>query len=288
MKTLSLFLLTLASVNAVQVPPPVAPVQTTSPQPSLRAIPDDNLAYPVFVVAGNSTGSGFYMTKEKETFFITAKHVLFDPASNLLRSPNVTLISYSKDLTDSTKNIVNVNMALLQTSNDLRAHKAQDVVAVKVFNMITGSTISPVVGVAITSASKTGFLTVDFKIVKTFDQVLTGNDVMVFGYPTSLGLQQFPQLDPLRPLLRKGIVAGTNPAARTLVLDCPVYFGNSGGPVIEIDRQAFGTSLSIIGVVDQYVPFVQQAGSQTLSMQLQANSGYSLAVPMDYVLELIK
>jgi S1-C subfamily serine protease len=111
---------------------------------------------------------------------------------------------------------------------------------------------------------------------------------MVFGYPTSLGLQQSPQLDPLRPLLRKGIVAGTNPATRFLVLDCPVYFGNSGGPVLELDRQPFGTSLSIIGVVDQYVPFVQQAGSQTIAMQVETNSGYSLAIPMDFVLELLK
>lgn len=111
---------------------------------------------------------------------------------------------------------------------------------------------------------------------------------MVFGYPTSLGLQQFPQLDPMRPLLRKGIVAGTNPASRFLVLDCPVYFGNSGGPVLEVDRQGFGEKLSIIGVVDQYVPFVQQAGSQTIAMQVQTNSGYSLAIPMDSVLELAK
>ena len=303
MKIPLLCLLILASVDRVCAAAqslPITPVQAQAPvsgpvptppppQPSLRAIPDDNLAYPVFVVAGNYTGSGFYIDAGKEIFFVTAKHVLFDVASNQLHSPIVTLISYSKDLTDSTKNIVNLNLTVLQASNSLRAHKAEDVVVVKVFNTGgSGATISPIPGVAVASSAKAGFLTVDLKIVKTFDQVLTGNDVMVFGYPTSLGLQQFPQLDPLRPLLRKGIVAGTNPAARTLVLDCPVYFGNSGGPVLEIDRQAFSISLSIIGVVDQYVPFVQQAGSQTLSMQLQANSGYSLAVPMDYVLELIK
>jgi hypothetical protein len=102
MKTLSLFLLTLASVNRVcatavvqpQAQAPVVPVPTPpSPQQSLRAIPDDNLAYPVFVVAGSTTGSGFYISTEKEIFFVTAKHVLFDLASNQLHSPNVTLMS---------------------------------------------------------------------------------------------------------------------------------------------------------------------------------------------------
>ena len=293
MKTPLLCLLTLASMNSpcmaqAQAPAPVQAPPPSLPQSTLRAIPDDNLAYPVFVVAGSVTGSGFYLDTGKEMFLVTAKHVLFDLASNQLHSPMLTLISYSKDLADSTKNIVTVNLMTLQGRNALRASNTQDVVAVEVFAETSASSASPIEGVVVTSVAKSGFLTVNRKNVKTFDQVLTGNDVMVFGYPTSLGLQQFPQLDPLRPLLRKGIVAGTNPAARTLVLDCPVYFGNSGGPVLEMDRQSFSTSFSIIGVVDQYIPFVQQAGSQTLSMQLQANSGYSLALPMDAVLDLIK
>jgi hypothetical protein len=72
--------------------------------------------------------------------------------------------------------------------------------------------------------------------VKTFDQVLIGNDVIMYGYPTSLGLANILQLNPDRPLLRKGIVAGKNLQQHTLILDCPIYQGNSGGPIFEIDR----------------------------------------------------
>jgi hypothetical protein len=110
---------------------------------------------------------------------------------------------------------------------------------------------------------------------------------MVFGYPSSLGLQNLAQIDYTRPLLRKGIVAGTNSAKRSLILDCPVYFGNSGGPVLEIDRQAFSTNLKLIGVVIEYIPFDQHAGSQTVGLQFLTNSGYSVAAPMDFVLELL-
>ena len=259
-----------------------APPVTTAPKPTenLRAIPDDNLAYPVLVIIGNTTGSGFYLNTEKATFLVTAKHVLFDPVTKQLNAPSATLISYSRDLADTTKNIIKLDLTVLQADKDLVSRPSVDVVVVKVFDAgdstPKGRLITTRAGVTVASFAALGVLGVDSKAVKRFDQVLTGNDVMVFGYPTSLGL------------LRKGIVAGTNPATKFLVLDCPVYFGNSGGPVLELDRQSFGTKLSIIGVVDQYVPFVQQAGSQTIAMQVQTNSGYSLAIPMDSVLELAK
>ena len=278
----------IAQSTSVAIP---APPPATN---NMRAIPDNNLAYPVFVSIGNSTGSGFYVNTDKAVFFVTAKHVLFNPATQLPYAPTAVLVSYSSDLKDPTKNVLTLNLPVLQAKQYLHLHATSDVVAIKVFDVTPleapGSFFNkPVEGVSLNSSAKTGILTVGIKGVRTFDQVLIGNDVMVFGYPTSLGLQQSPQLDPMRPLLRKGIVAGTNPATRFLVLDCPVYFGNSGGPVLEIDRQLFGGYfLSIIGVVDQYVPFVQQAGSQTLAMQVETNSGYSLAIPMDYVLELLK
>jgi hypothetical protein len=257
--------------------------------PSLRAIPDDNLAYPVYVTAGISSGSAFYLCVGTTIFLVTAKHVLFDPKTNQLYSSVATLLSYSKDLADATRNVLNVNLNSLQANKDLVSHPSADVVVVKLFDFEPTTRVAkPRAGVTPVSFAKAGLLWVDPQNVKTFDQVLTGNDVMIFGYPTSLGIQNVPQLDPLRPLLRKGIVAGTNSSTRFIVLDCPSYFGNSGGPVLEIDRQGFVSTLRIIGVVDQYVPFVQQAGSQTIAMQVETNSGYSLAVPMDYVLEIAK
>ena len=261
-----------------------------------RAIPDDNLAYPVLITLGNgSSGSGFYLNTGDAVFLVTAKHVLFDPKTKKLLDPSISLLSYSRDPTDSTPNQLTVDLTILQTSAKVKPHPTEDVAVVKLFKLVppggeakNGVLTQPEVGVKIDGQSKSGLLGVSLENVKPFSEVLTGNDVMVFGYPSSLGLQEMRELDLHRPLLRKGIVAGTNPATRSLILDCPSYFGNSGGPVVEIDRQGFGASLKVVGVISQYVPFVQTGGSQTFIMQLASNSGYSIATPMDFVLELVK
>jgi len=258
-----------------------------------RAIPDDNLAYPVLITLKNgSAGSGFYLNNSTAIYLVTAKHVLFDPATQKLLDVAADLLSYSKDPADSTRNLLALDLSVLQNDGNIRPHPSEDVAVVKVFtlNSSTGGTLmgAPIPGVTAKEQSKGGVLGVALDTVKPFDQVLTGNDVMVFGYPTSLGLQQLPQIDIHRPLLRKGIVAGTNPEKRSIILDCPSYFGNSGGPVLELDRETFKTNLKIIGVISQYVPFVDTGASKTFIMQVASNSGYSIATPMDFVLELVK
>src|SRR5436190_14803311 len=129
-------------------------------------------------------------------------------------------------------------------------------------------------------------LTVGMDTVKRFDEVLTGNDVFVFGYPTSLGLKSDPtrplQFDPSLPLLRKGIVAGKNPRLHTLILDSPIYFGNSGGPALEVEQDGLQRRFRVIGVVSEFIP-LEEAGR---TIHTLANSGYSVAVGMDAVLEL--
>ena len=96
--------------------------------------------------------------------------------------------------------------------------------------------MSPVPGVSFAEVAPLGTVGVSREGIKTLDEVIVGNDVIMYGYPTSLGLEKIAQIDPLRPLLRKGIVAGKNIQRSSLVLDCPAYFGNSGGPVFEIER----------------------------------------------------
>jgi hypothetical protein len=275
---------------------------------SQRAIPDDNLAYPVLITLGNgSSGSGFFLDTPDSVFLVTAKHVLFNPENHTLLSPTLELLCYSKDPADPTPNRIAVNLVDLQTSGDLRAHPTRDVVVIRLFtfasqgapipsvtpgsapNSQPGESLGPRImsalpGVTVKSAARLGVVGVEMKNIKTFDQVLVGNEVMLFGYPSSLALKQLQQLDPTRPLLRKGIIAGTNPEQKSIILDCPVYYGNSGGPVLEEDRDGFMTHFTVIGVVDQFVPFIQQGGSQTFQMQFASNSGYSVITPMDFVL----
>ena len=112
-----------------------------------------------------------------------------------------------------------------------------------------------------------------------------GNEVIAFGYPTSLSLQENKQLNHLYPLLRKGMVAGRNLERRSIILDCPVYYGNSGGPVVQVETTPSGkNTFSMIGVIGEFVPFIDRG--QTFFTA--NNSGYSIATPMDFVFDLIK
>ncbi len=146
--------------------------------------------------------------------------------------------------------------------------------------------IAPTPGVAFVEPAELGIVGVIQDNVKTLDQVLIGNKVIVFGYPISLGLQTKPQLHPHRPLLRRGMVAGQNLQRKAIVLDCPVYQGNSGGLVMQIEtKNVFEKHFFVIGVVGEFVPFIDQ-GQRSTFVALN-NSGYSIAIPMDFVLELV-
>jgi hypothetical protein len=126
-----------------------------------------------------------------------------------------------------------------------------------------------------------------------FKDVLIGADIYTFGYPASIGLQGAPQVDQVRPLVRRGIVADKDPNRRTLVLDSPAFKGNSGGPVLERGIIEFtGANVqwrfTVIGVVTEFIPFEErwvnnQFGYWNTTI---SNSGYSIAEPMDSVFEL--
>jgi len=248
-----------------------------------RALPDDNLGYPALVIIGASTGSGFFLNTETATYLVTATHVLFNPPTGQLFAPSFTLLSYSRDPTDRTPNRIAVNTVLLGTQNVIR-HQTMDVTVVRLFNHNTEHRLMPLSGVTVQESARAGILGVGLDAITRFNDVLVGNEVVLFGYPTSLGLQVMPQIEQQRPLLRKGIVAGENIARHSITLDCPVYPGNSGGPVIEIDQNGpFARRYTMIGVVDQYVPYADGGRSFTI----MANSGYSVIIPMDFVLELV-
>jgi V8-like Glu-specific endopeptidase len=281
-----------------------------------RALPDDNLAYPVLITLGGATGSGFFINNGVSVFFVTAKHVLFDPSSGKLRSDKATLLSYSPDISDTKHNRLTLNLSMMSASGDVKAHPTEDVAVVKI-GTISDSPPLPPVGpltlptpsasaaattptagrfnttpdVTVDELSATGLLSVDAQhTIKMFDKVLVGNEVVMFGYPTSLALLPNPKIDFSRPLLRKGIVAGENVPQHSIILDCPSYQGDSGGPVIEVDSSSpFQRTFSIIGVMSAFVPFAdtwknEHFGYSNTTLQ---NSGYSVITPMDFVMELL-
>ena len=255
-----------------------------------RAIPDDNLAYPVLVsLDTGSNGSGFFLNTATDTYLVTAAHVLFDETSGHLRAKEATLLFYSKNPKETGKNIIKLDLSMLLNAQGIRKHLTQDIAIAHIGKFI-GDRMQTVAGITVVEMSPSGILGVGIDNIKRFDDVLTSNTIYVFGYPTSIGMKEIPQIDSFRPLLRFGIIAGTNPARKTIILDCPSYPGNSGGPVLEVeDVKPFSRHFQVIGVISQFVPFAETWENKTHRYQnlTISNSGYAVAVSMDSVLELI-
>jgi hypothetical protein len=121
------------------------------------------------------------------------------------------------------------------------------------------------------------------------NEVDVGADVYMFGYPTSVTGPFGGILDPSEPLLRKGIVAGVSLRSMSIIIDCPAYFGNSGGPVIQVDHPDFtSTRFRVIGIVSGFVPFLEVWENKTMqySHVIESNSGYTIVEPIDSALDL--
>jgi hypothetical protein len=163
-----------------------------------RAMPADNLAYPVLIVGPiGGAGSGFFLNTVNGVYLFTAKHVLFNPHTHVLNDTSVTVLYYSRDISITQPNIVSLNLSTLNTSGNIKAHPSQDVAVIKTFTVATSSTppkngaagdrqVSALPGVTFEKRAESSVLVgVPMEAVRTFNQVLVGNEVRVFGYPIS-------------------------------------------------------------------------------------------------------
>jgi Trypsin-like peptidase domain len=282
-----------------------------------RAIPDDNLAYPVQITLSDCdrgissiAASGFFLDTGTAEYLVTARHVLFNESQpiqgNQPRPPQcnqAALLSYSRNPKERIPNRFVLDLRRLWEAGYIKAHTTHDVAAVKVGVVQTPATpqLGPVnkgqhpgilnvlPGVALSSQAPSGILTVSLDTVMQMDSVLVANDIYIMGYPSSIGIRSVPQIEYEVPLIRKGIVSAINYNKQTIILDCFTAQGNSGGPVLEVTHEGFRNHFSIIGVVSQFVPAAETWENRTLgyyNMQFH-NSGYTVAEPMDFVLQLV-
>jgi len=263
-----------------------------------RNIPDNHLALPVLVtLESGGEASGFYMNDTNHFYLVTAYHVLFDPTTKNLKSSSATLLSYSADLEDPKAIKIKIDLKQLIADGHLASPPESDMTVVRLGKSQTNSVgQSQVVTQGkhvqwLEGLGKASTLTLPITNLRMFDDVLTGNDIYLFGYPVSVGIKQIPQIEHDRPLLRKGVVAGKNRKKRTLILDCPTYYGNSGGPVAQAETVGLGkTEFRIIGIVSQFVPFQETWVNAThkLSHWEISTSGYSVVIPADRIVDLVK
>ncbi len=255
----------------------------------MQALPPINLKYPVLLHAGRSQGSGFFVTATNgEMFLVTAKHVLHRPDRQLF-SDVITVLCYVGEPGENNQCTLGLDLGTLSQVGCFRFAVNHDVVAIKVGENIPGGDRGHFMkGISIMSGSpEAGIISVLPSAIKQYADVLVSNEVYIFGYPTSLGLGAASgkeQFDPRAPLLRRGAVAGKYDPLKTIILDCPAYPGNSGGPIMEVEwchdpEHGIYHRYSVIGVVSEFVPYMKSGAHE--------NSGYSVGVPMDAVVAMM-
>jgi len=225
-------------------------------------------------------GSGVvFENYDGKVYIITANHVLDDfPQTNKLFLPKFPkiLVTYCGDMYKSDESKIEFDIESLNNNGFLKYDKERDVAVFQIGQIISYNvTYLPQ---SHYSYKKRGFNSTLTTIVppqlNTFSNILLGSDVVIVGYPLSLGIGPTPLFNINKPLLRKGIIAGKYEENKRLIIDAPVYYGNSGGPVFSLDN-----TNRLIGIVTDLIPFEGDAWF---------NSGYAVAVPVEYAIDLIK
>ena len=262
----------------------------------MRSVPEITLGYPVLIKFNSGiSGSGFKLLYKGFLYLVTAKHVLVN-GSNQLHGDTGSITAYSLDEDDDEPNIDGIDFMQLSKDGNILLHQKKDIAVVRIAKLkssvenSTLSTVSSLNGVSVITKSKAPIVWASEQHLMSYDQVLVGNEVIIFGYPSSIGIPNSPQFDYEKPLLRKGIVAAKYKKASTIILDCPVYYGNSGGPVMQLGLEKDGRIYyKLIGVVSQFVPYVEHwtNSKSKITNTTMLNSGYSVAVSIDSALGMI-
>jgi hypothetical protein len=254
-------------------------------------LPEPYTVYAISISAGPSQGSGFILQASNSVYLVTARHVLF----NVNQSPTNwpmwgTIATCTGHLPDSSSTVMTLDLAILTQSGDVRYSPNHDVALVRFENCdpTNNNLVSLLAGVSF-QTKQTAFMQTPASLCDRFDDTVVGTDILLFGFPSSIGIAQMPQIDFDLPLLRKGIVAGKNLNRRVYVLDCPSYQGNSGGPVIGKEINGSTTRFPVLGVVTEMVPYSESWQNSRLGYVNQniSNSGYSIAEPMDTILDMV-
>jgi hypothetical protein len=263
----------------------------------MRYLPDDNLSYPIrLTLDDGSFGSGFYLNfNGKDLYIVTARHVLCkeEDGKYVIRTNKIKVLSYDGNTSINEPYIYELDFYLLPNENIIISD-SYDVVVVKIGSLkeVEGerskyniSFVGKYTSLNKPNGDLSGIVFIPSIRFKKYEEIFISNDVIIFGYPASLGSGS--EIDYNRPLLRKGIVAGKNLNNRTVILDCPSYQGNSGGVVLEVDPVTRKTHP--IGIVSSFVPFIEKFksihfGYTNTSVE---NSGYSIITPIDVILTLI-
>ncbi len=262
------------------------------------------LCSPVWYTSNENEGSGLFLNDSNFVYFVTARHNLFsletnrngnniDTVFNLI-SHKAQLVYYSLDVIKETPTILNINLDSMNNIGCIEFDRYHDI-AIVIVGLLTKNkkvdSSSSIELVGFTDTNKSSSINiVSITDVNKYSDVNIGNNIILFGFPGSIGLIEKPQFDYSRPLLRKGIIAGKYEKHKSIIIDSPTFFGNSGGPVFEIIETWNSKEFKLIGIVTEYIPYIENWENKSngaINVQTM-NSGYSIVTSIDFANNLMK
>jgi hypothetical protein len=99
-----------------------------------RALPEDNLAYPVLVTTSEGSGTGFFLASDETVYFVTARHVVYKKPQTGEPKPdrvkNLAIAAFGRDPKDTTQFTADLDLGRLDASNNLLEDSIHDVVVI--------------------------------------------------------------------------------------------------------------------------------------------------------------
>jgi hypothetical protein len=239
------------------------------------------------------SGSGVFVNDSQYVYLVTAKHMIYriDNSGhflNILIDDTVNLTAFSYDLNHS--NLIRLDLKGSASNNLIICDSVHDVIVIMVGKIeYEGSKVMVSYTRYVKKYFSSGINTQPINDIGQYNDVETGFDTFVYGYPKSIGLGQ-GEYDSTKPLLIKGVIAGKNEIKRTLILNAQVYHGNSGGPAYCFFPGLY--KFKLVGIVTQLIPVASQIyqGGSLLPIDKVASinsSDFSVIVPIDQIFKIV-
>lgn len=229
----------------------------------------NDFSYLCFISIGSTNGTGLLYQTAEVLYLITAKHVLFR-SDNSLISDSVVITCKNIDETIETATIYEVdNLNQLETTRCA----GLDIVAVN---------LAPNENIIVRNQKERPI--VKQEDIITYDDTGIFNEIYLAGFPTSLKVD-IEDYDLTKANFRKGII--TSKYQNEFIVDCSAYYGMSGGAVFSVDNN---NNVFIIGIISKLVPLLVEwynNRERSITNTDFENSGYSICVRIDKIIELL-
>lgn len=214
----------------------------------------DTLPYPVFLILSDqgNYGSGFYLQTETAVFLVTARHVIFNAPQGTILGNNMICTSSSADPVNTKEKFrLELDLSILERSKSIRHHSHHDIAVIKIGGVDNGR-LTLLDGVKRIDSTKGEPSRILWTAIRPGGVLRAGQAAVLSGYPTSRRISEAEGVPiTLIPEPRTGALVEINQEKRELTVDTPMYKGDSGSPLFQLENLNGEQTIILVGIAIQ-------------------------------------